>query len=53
MPSDHQQTAQLVVPPVNHSTGSAVQSAGAVATDTIPSTEGEIISVIGLLIAFL
>ena len=48
MPTDQQQTAQLdsetlIVPPVNHSTGSAVQSTGAVATDTIPSTRGNFI----------
>ena len=46
MPSEQQQTAQLdsetlIVPPVNHGTGSAVQSTGAVATDTIPSTGGK------------
>ena len=45
MPSDQQQTAQLdseTHTPVNHGTGSAVQSAGAIATDTIPSTDGKI-----------
>ena len=55
IPCDQQQTAQLdsethTVPPVNHGTGSAVQSAGAVATDTIPSTGGNITSVNGELI---